>query len=59
MEERRGNCINRGIRNKRGSAITREDERPGTPKKKPECLMKVQEGQSKQENKVANKEKRR
>jgi hypothetical protein len=55
----RGNYINRGMRNKRGNAVTRKDERPGTLKKKPECLMKVQERQTKQENKVTKKEKRR
>ena len=42
----------------RGNA-TRKNERLGTPKKKPECLMKVQERQTKQENKVTKKEKRR
>jgi len=47
------------MRKKRGNGTTRKDERPGTPKKKPECLMKVQERQTKQENKVTKKQKRR
>jgi hypothetical protein len=38
------------MRNKRGNATIRKNERPGTPKKKPECLMKAQERQTKQEN---------
>jgi len=47
------------MRKKRGNATTRKDERPGTQKKKPGCLMKVHTRKANKTGKQSDKERKK